>query len=165
MEANMENYYAYNGSLQPYANRLRKEMTKAEACLWKYALRASKRKGYGFRRQRPVLNFIADFMCKELKLIIEVDGISHSWNETVQKDRVKVEMLRNAGFEIIRFTDEDVLKNINGVTEVIDFKIDEIEKVLGLPPPNPLHEGENTCSECLCIIKICVGTNVPRWRG
>src|SRR5436190_23957983 len=52
--------------LQPYANNLRKRMTKAEACLWKYVLRASKMKGYGFRRQRPIMNYIADFMSKDL---------------------------------------------------------------------------------------------------
>jgi very-short-patch-repair endonuclease len=51
----------YNNNLQPNANRLRKEMTKAEACLWKYVLRAGKMKGFQFRRQRPVLNYIADF--------------------------------------------------------------------------------------------------------
>jgi very-short-patch-repair endonuclease len=51
----------YNKNLQPFANRLRKEMTKAEACLWKYVLRAGKMKGFQFRRQRPVLNYIADF--------------------------------------------------------------------------------------------------------
>ena len=53
----------YNKNLQPHANRLRKEMTKAEACLWKYVLRAGEMKGFQFRRQRPVLNYIADFMC------------------------------------------------------------------------------------------------------
>lgn len=68
------NNHFYNRNLQPNANRLRKEMTKAEACLWKYVLRAGKMKGYGFRRQRPVLSYIADFMCKELMLIIEVDA-------------------------------------------------------------------------------------------
>jgi very-short-patch-repair endonuclease len=53
-------YHYYNSSLQPCANRLRKEMTKAEACLWKYALKARQLKGLQFRRQRPVLNYIAD---------------------------------------------------------------------------------------------------------
>ena len=84
MKANKENYYAYNSRLQPFANDLRHRMTKAEACLWKYALRAGTRMGYSFRRQRPVLNFIADFMCKELMLVIEVDGIYHSWPETIE---------------------------------------------------------------------------------
>jgi very-short-patch-repair endonuclease len=68
----------YNKRLQFNANTLRKEMTKAEACLWKFVLRAGMMKGYSFRRQRPVLNYIADFMCKELMLVIEVDGLTHN---------------------------------------------------------------------------------------
>ena len=71
--------------MQPYANRLRKEMTNEEACLWKYILRAGQLKGFQFRRQRPVLNYIADFMCMELKLIIEVDGITHQWEEIIKR--------------------------------------------------------------------------------
>lgn len=74
--------HKYNKNLQPFANRLRKEMTKAEACLWKYVLRAKQLKGYQFRRQRPILKYIADFVCLELMLIIEIDGISHHWEET-----------------------------------------------------------------------------------
>ena len=73
--------HSYNKNLQPFANKLRKQMTKAEACLWKYVLRASYLKGYPFRRQRPVLNYIADFICMELMLVIEVDGITHHWEK------------------------------------------------------------------------------------
>lgn len=68
MIAEKNNHLLYNKSLQPFASENRKQMTKAEACLWKYALRA-KQMGYTFNRQRPVLNYVADFMCKELKLI------------------------------------------------------------------------------------------------
>src|SRR5436190_20548071 len=77
----------YNKNLQPYANRLRKEMTKAEACLWKYILKAKQLRGYQFRRQRPVLNYIADFICIELMLIIEIDGLTHHWKETILKTK------------------------------------------------------------------------------
>ena len=129
-----ENFYAYNSNLQPFANRLRKEMTKAEACLWKYALRAGMRKGYSFRRQRPVLNFIADFMCKELMLVIEVDGVTHTWPETIKKDAIKDEQLRAAGFHMMRFTDNDVLKNMTSVIQQIDSKIEEIEQSAVKPP-------------------------------
>jgi len=128
MKARKINHYLYNTNLQPFANALRKDMTKAEACLWKYALRAGMRKGYGFRRQRPVLNFIADFMCKELKLVIEVDGITHTWPEIIAKDKVKDEKVTAAGFHILRFTDDDILQNINWVIEEIDFTIERIEQ-------------------------------------
>jgi len=73
MKYNYSNHN-YNKNLQPYANKLRKEMTKAEACLWKYVLKAKQLRGYQFRRQRPALNYIADFVCMELMLIIEVDA-------------------------------------------------------------------------------------------
>ena len=107
--------HLYNKNLQPYANRLRKEMTKAEACLWKYVLRAGKMKGYPFRRQRPLLNYIADFMCKELMLIIEVDGSIHELEEVMNNDKVRQQALEEAGFTVLRFTNEEVLTNIQWV--------------------------------------------------
>lgn len=115
--------------MQPYANRLRKEMTKAEACLWKYVLRASQLKGFQFRRQRPVLNYIADFMCKELMLIIEVDGITHHWEETITKDETRQKALESVGFTVLRFTDGEVLNNIQAVQNYLE---DWIEKKTGL---------------------------------
>src|SRR5438874_9299996 len=119
----------YNKNLQPYANRLRKEMTKAEACLWKYVLRAGKLKGFQFRRQRPVLDYIADFMCKELMLVIEIDGLTHEWGETIKKDQIRQKALETAGFTVLRFTDEEVLNNIQSV---FSFLEDWIEKKIGL---------------------------------
>ncbi len=124
---------SYNKSLQPFANRLRKEMTKAEACLWKYVLRARQMKGYQFRRQRPVLNYIADFMCKELRLVIEVDGITHDYKK--EKDERRTDELRQAGFNVLRFTDEEVLTNIHGVAREIEIIIGEMTS------PNPLQRG------------------------
>ena len=119
-----ENHF-YNKTLQPYANRLRKEMTKAEACLWKYVLRANKLRGFQFRRQRPVLNYIADFMSMELMLVIEVDGITHHWEETIKTDEIRQKDLEAAGFTVIRFSDEDLL---NRIQVVCDYLEDWIEK-------------------------------------
>ncbi len=126
----------YNKSLQPFANKLRKEMTKAEACLWKYVLRAGQMKGYSFRRQRPVLKYIADFMCKEIQLVIEVDGITHDTKQA--QDRRKTEELERAGFLVLRFTDEEVLTNIGGVASKIEQTVREIERssVLSRRVPN-----------------------------
>lgn len=105
-------------------------MTKAEACLWKYVLRAGQMKGYQFRRQRPVLNYIADFMCKELRLVIEVDGITH--DAKLEKDKRRTNELRQAGFNVIRFTDDEVLTNIHGVANEIEKNINKT-----VPPPAP----------------------------
>jgi len=125
MEADKDNLHLYNNKLQHFANDLRKRLTKAEACLWKYALRARQMKGYQFRRQRPVMNYIADFMCKELMLVIEVDGITHQDEKVILKDKKKQRDLEQAGFTVLRFSDEEVLKNMSGV---ILFLEDWIEK-------------------------------------
>ena len=131
----------YNKKNRRFANILRKRMTKAEACLWKYALRAGKMKGYTFRRQRPVLYYIADFMCLKLKLVIEVDGITHL-DETVQlKDLKKQGDLEAAGFKVLRFTDEQVLNNMNGVIDEIELWIDKLENA-STPFTSPASGGK-----------------------
>ena len=114
-------------------------MTKAEACLWKYALSAGQMQGYQFRRQRPVLQYIADFLCKELKLVIEVDGITHQDDETWEKDKRKTIDLEGAGFKVVRFTDEDVLKNMSGVIKKIEWVVDTMRS--STPPLNPRQRG------------------------
>ena len=139
MDANTGNHH-YNKNLKPFANELRKEMTKADACLWKYALRAGMMKGYSFRTQRPVLQYIADFMCLELKLIIEVDGITHHWDETVKKDEQKQNDLEKAGYTVMRFSDTQVLNDIKNVIRHIEIWIDENN----FPPPSPRQRGTNS---------------------
>ncbi|MBU6157944.1 MAG: DUF559 domain-containing protein [Bacteroidetes bacterium] len=122
MKKHLNHFYSnsfYNPRLKDYSRALRKRMTKAEVCLWKYALRAGMMHGYTFNRQRPILKYIADFMCKALKLIIEADGITHLDEIVIKNDRNREEVLREFGFEILRFTDEEVLNNIASVKEVI----------------------------------------------
>ena len=116
----------YNKRLQPNAHALRYSMTKAEACLWKYALRAKTMKGYTFNRQRSIGKYIVDFVCKELLLVIEVDGYSHHFEETRAKDKLKEDYLKEEGYSVLRFDDEDVLKDIKNVIRVIEYEIDEI---------------------------------------
>jgi very-short-patch-repair endonuclease len=141
MKAERKNYYLYNKGLQPNANQLRKSMTKAEACLWKYVLRAGGLKGYSFRRQRPVMDYIADFLCKELSLIIEVDGITHSWEGAIDKDRERQLALERAGFTVLRVSDEEVLHGINGVKEKLERWVEEFEGCT--PPPPPASGGHS----------------------
>ena len=125
--ASKSNNYYYNKILQPYANKLRKDMTMAEACLWKYVLKARELKGYQFRRQRPVLNYIADFMCMELMLIIEVDGITHWDEDVVKKDKKRQRNLEEIGFTVLRFDDNDVLHDIDNVERVLLGFVDDFE--------------------------------------
>jgi len=132
-KADKSNNWHYNKILQPYANKLRKRMTKSEACLWKFALRARKMQGYQFRRQRPVLKYIADYMCKELLLVIELDGITHHSPEVQLKDQKKTKDLEAVGFTVLRFLDEQVLNNINFVIEEISEWIGKYEQSHPLP--------------------------------
>jgi very-short-patch-repair endonuclease len=96
-------------------------------------VRARQMKSYQFRRQRPVLNYITDFMCKELRLVIEVDGITH--DSKLERDEQRTKELMQAGFNVLRFTDEEVLTNIQGVAREIERIIDEMTS------PNPLQRG------------------------
>jgi len=125
---------SYNKKLRSLAGNLRRNMTKSEACLWKYALKAGQLKGYQFRRQRPVLNYIADFVCKELMLIIEIDGITHDMEVSLAKDKRREEDLIRAGFKVMRFMDEEVLSNLVGVVTAITDEIEIIEKSTPLIP-------------------------------
>ena len=119
----------YNKNLKPYANKLRRSMTKAEACLWKYVLKARLMKGYQFRRQRPVQYYIADFMCKKLKLIVEVDGITHHFEKNYLHDLKRQADLESLGFKVIRFLDADILGNIEGVKLELERVVEELELV------------------------------------
>lgn len=94
-------------------------MTKAQACLWKFVLSKRKMHGYRFRKQRPIENFIVDFCCLPLKLIIEVDGYSHELAEVVERDKKRQARLEELGFSVLRFKDRDVLRNIDLVKEQI----------------------------------------------
>jgi len=127
MKASNRNHFLYNKTLQPFANSNKHNMNKAETCLWKYALRGRQMKGYGFRRQRPVLKYIADFMCQKLKLIIEVDGCSHQLESIAKNDVIRQANLEKAGFTVIRFTNDEVLGAIGNVKEIIFNVVTELE--------------------------------------
>lgn len=129
----MKNHY--NRNLKNFAKEMRNNSTKAEIKLWNELLKAKKMKGYSFLRQRPVGNYIADFMCKELNLIIEVDGISHEGKKEKDVERDKV--LSDMEFTVLRFTDFDVLQDINYVEDTITAYINN-----KIHPPLPLTKGE-----------------------
>ena len=100
--------------LVPIARGLRKRMTDAERKLWK-ALRGKRLEGLKFRRQEPIGPFIVDFVCFERKLIVEADGSQHYEGEQKQKDIERDHWLREQGFEILRFSNSDILTNTDGV--------------------------------------------------
>ena len=96
------------------ARILRKTMTPAEKMLWE-RLRRKQLKGYKFRRQHPVANYIADFYCHRAKLIVEIDGSYHHQEDQKYRDTEKSSDLQSFGITIIRFTNEEVIGNIEKV--------------------------------------------------
>ena len=114
-------YMSDNSKLLYIARILRKKMTKAEKMLWE-ELRDEKL-GYKFRRQQPmvlgVYNFIVDFYCPEKKLIIEADGGIHNKEEIKEIDKFREDILKSAGYKIIRFKNNEVENNIEDVLEQI----------------------------------------------
>jgi very-short-patch-repair endonuclease len=95
---------------------LRHNQTEAEKRLWK-ALRASRLDGLRFRRQFPIAQFIADFCCKEKMLIVELDGDQHA--EQVAYDLWRTGILERRGYRVIRFWNQEVTTNLDGVVEAI----------------------------------------------
>ena len=99
--------------LKEYARHNRREMTQSETALWQ-ALRREFR-GIKFRRQHPIGDYIADFLCLTEKLVIEVDGAYHSEPQQQQEDQWRTEFLQDKGYKVIRFTNEEVNTDIKGV--------------------------------------------------
>lgn len=117
----------YNPKLKELARQLRNNSTKSEIRLWQY-LKGKQMMGYDFHRQKPLLNFIADFFCHELKLVIELDGYTHQFEEVIAKDEMKQSELEEIGLTVLRFTDEEVMKDINNVLRTIEIYIEEFEE-------------------------------------
>ena len=102
------------------AKHLRKNMTDAEIFLWMYLKNGIE--GLKFRRQHPIGVYIADFYCHKVKLIIEADGSIHNRIEIIEKDQQKE---KDWGYNIIRFTNKQILSNT-------DFVIDKIKEKINL---------------------------------
>jgi very-short-patch-repair endonuclease len=97
------------------ARRLRRDATDAETKLW-FALRDRRLSGFKFVRQKPIAPYVADFVCRDHKLVIEVDGGQHSDNVA---DRRRDAVMRSDGYRVLRFWNSDVLSNLDGVLTVI----------------------------------------------
>ena len=112
-----------------HAKKLRSDMTDAERRLW-YRLRAHRFDGHKFKRQVPIGHYVVDFACLGRKLIIEVDGGQHADNAD---DAVRDSYLRSQGFHVLRFWNNDVLKNTDGVLEMI------VSALANAPSPGALR--------------------------
>lgn len=112
--------------LKDHARQMRREMTDAERLLWEtlrhnpYRLR--------FRRQHPIADFIVDFVCLDYMLVIEVDGGYHFTPEQMSDDAARAQILNNMGFSIMRFTNEEVMFQVDDVTrKIYDYLLEQAE--------------------------------------
>ena len=115
----------YLEELRCLSRKNRKKATRTEEILW-YEVLKNKKTGFKFLRQKPLDRFILDFYCKELLLIIEVDGSSHDKKKNYDEERDK--FLRNLNIETLRISTEDIMTNLNKVNYKIN-KFIEARKV------------------------------------
>jgi len=114
---NYQNRWRASKDIQQRARELRKNMTAAEKKLWQ-VLRGNQLDGLYFRRQHAIGTYILDFVCVQEKLVVEVDGGTHLGQEEYDKERTRW-LEEEKGYRVIRFTNDDVLRNINAVVEMI----------------------------------------------
>ena len=115
--------------LRSNARTLRRNSTDAERILWS-ELRDHRLNGLSFRRQVPIASYVADFVCHEAHLVIELDGGQHFSDQAERSDAARTEMLEAEGFKVLRFSNLDVMTNRAGVLETIAAAV-----VAGTPTP------------------------------
>ncbi len=121
-----------SSKLRSNARALRKNSTDAERLLWN-ALRDHRLNGAGFRRQVPIKNYIADFVCHAAKLVIELDGGQHFSDEAEQADASRSAVIEAQGFKVLRFSNQDIMANRTGALETIAAAVAERAPTLTLP--------------------------------
>ena len=100
------------------ARKLRQNQTPQETKMWNI-LRNQQIKGCKFRRQYPIGEYIVDFVCKEIKLIIEIDGGQHNTPEQINYDKKRTKYLNSKGYKVLRFWNNEIDKNLEGVYKKI----------------------------------------------
>lgn len=124
MKENM--FYGTSNLIFENAKRLRKNVTDTEMILWG---RLKERfPSYKFRRQHPISIYIADFYCHSLKLIIEIDGSIHNNSEVKLNDVERQQRLETMGISVIRFTNDEIRLNLEGVLKSIQTQITNLKK-------------------------------------
>jgi very-short-patch-repair endonuclease len=128
-----------NGAGVKFARRLRQKQTDAERLLW-FRLRDRRLVGWKFKRQVPIDRFIVDFFCPDAKLILEIDGGQH--DERRARDENRTVLLESKGYLVLRFWNNDVIGNMEGVLEEVLNTIAQAGPPHPNPHPNPLPKGE-----------------------
>ena len=126
----------YNPNLKELARQLRNHSTKSEIKLWTF-LRRNQMHDYDFHRQKPIDEYIVDFFCNQLQLAIECDGYSHEILEVFEKDLKKTNRLNDLGIHVLRFSDYQIMNDIDNVLRAIEDYIFRFEGNGGTPPLIP----------------------------
>jgi very-short-patch-repair endonuclease len=113
----------YNKKHKHLARELRKEGTQGEQILWAEVLRAKKFYGYQFNRQFPIDDYIVDFICRKVRLIVEVYGYSHRFKSSEDKERD--DTLSQLGYTMVRFSEQEVRRDLNNVIRVLESHLPE----------------------------------------
>jgi very-short-patch-repair endonuclease len=142
------------------AKQLRQAMTPAETLLWRY-LKANRIDGLGFRRQVPIRNYIADFICMSAKIVVELDGESHDFDERQEADQSRDAFFAAEGFQVLRFTNEQVMSNLEGVVEAIREVATDRLRGLPLSPALP-HKGGGSRDSRACVKRNTSNTKGPQ---
>ena len=119
-------FIPYNQTLTQKARENRKAPTPAEKKIWVDILQGKNLLGFKFTRQKPLGEYIVDFYCSELLLAIEIDGDSHGGQKDYDQNRTK--RLNDLGITVIRYTNEEVMGNIDGVYEDLKKKIENLKQ-------------------------------------
>jgi very-short-patch-repair endonuclease len=119
-------------------------MTRAETLLWRY-IKAGRIDGLSFRRQVPMHKYIADFLCHSRRLIVELDGESHDFESRIEQNAERDAWFVSQGYTVVRFTNEQVLTNLEGVVEEIRTEASKQYTPLPVPPPHGGREPSNNC--------------------
>ena len=124
-------FIPYNRTLREFSRDLRSHSTLSEVLLWQ-KLRASQFRGYDFNRQKPLGNYIVDFYCRKINLVIEIDGGSHDNEEAVVEDGKRQQILEELGVSFLRFSDLEVKNAMSFVLGEIGYFLDDFEERNGL---------------------------------
>lgn len=119
----------FKKELKPLARNLRSSMTDAEQLIWS-RIRKKQICDVQFYRQKNIGNYIVDFYCPKGKLILEIDGSHHYEEEGIKKDRVRDNYFDGLNLTVMRFSDIDVFKNINGILERIQEHLKSTQTLL-----------------------------------
>lgn len=123
-------FIPYKSNLKAKARELRKNSTPAERKFWLVWKQTEQYQEHTLTRQKPLDNYIADFYCAKLKLVIEIDGASHYTPEAKEYDARRTQVLQKYGLNILRFTNTEVEENIEGVMERVFSYIEDFGKPL-----------------------------------